>query len=564
MDHEDLSNQLSGAIKGGEKYRTNKEVLDILYFVGNSGCEYSETPFYKFDSKCGKKGEIVSCEVDTVEATGDEKYLMNQIKSFFALGYFTNVNDVVLQPFRQSPKLLDERFRQNQKKIWEKYLKNNGFNDSHFLQELDVVLSPQQFEVIRDNPKMLLCPAESGSGKTQLLLAKALQSFMDQSVHSVYFCIPLPKAEDKWKRKNLVQIVEDFAKDKKALGSKFHIISDLDLSKLLRNKALRELKGMVLLIDEFHYDYAESFSITKEEFHALAMEIFPYLRNCWLANVTMHYLFEPNKELSSFFPPEFLCTKPLNVQFRSAKHIAEFCSNLVQVYHSGKFSSPRVCGTFLSKTQQQVQISEFTKSDVTETLINFSSSKCFSRSYEKSRWVVVLCSTDVREAWQNSIAEMLQEVSESKIVKLEDGIASCDFTGGEIQSLILIIDGPEDHLYKNDTALYNDLIVLASSRAQFELFIFVRNDLHFLITILKTCAKPVMAGNILKSGAPMPSLRQISKFCNSLIRSNTGNQFSDLPSQGCQLSKNQQILEVRNFKKNCGRFDRYKISSKSF
>ena len=57
MEHEDLGTQLSGVIKGGEEYRTIKDVLDILYFVGNSRCQYSEAPFYNFDSKRGKRGK---------------------------------------------------------------------------------------------------------------------------------------------------------------------------------------------------------------------------------------------------------------------------------------------------------------------------------------------------------------------------------------------------------------------------------------------------------------------------------------------------------------------------
>ena len=548
IDHDHLSSQLLGAIKGTQKYKTNTEVLDLLYFVGNSNFQVSKTPFLKFDTKGGKNAKMVSCEVDSVYLTSEDICLMNQMKSLFALGYFTTVNDADLQPFRQSPKSLDVRFRRNQKTFCEKYMENFGFNDSNFFQQLDVILSPQQFEILRDNPKMLFCPGEAGSGKTQLLLAKALQSCMDESVHSVYFCIPLPKSEVRWKRKNLLKIVEAFACHKRALQHKFHIISDRQVL-TLRDKPLMELKGIVLLIDEFHYDYEESFSITKEEFFVLAMEIFPYLMNCWIANVTMHYIHPANSELSSFIPAEFLCTRPLNVQFRSAKHISEFCSNLVQISKRGKFSSPRVYGVFLSKTQQQVQISEFAKSDYGEILLSLQS-KCFKKSYEKSRWVIVLCNAEFEGAWEKFIHETLREiVSESKIVSLRDGLASCVFSGGEIQSLLLIIDGPEDGSYGEHTIFYNDLIILASSRAQFELFIYVRKDIKALIMNLDRCAKTVLKGTSANVAVQAPSVGQISKFCNSLNMLKIPHLFTDLHFQDFHFSENRQILEVRKFKK---------------
>ena len=170
-----------------------------------------------------------------------------------------------------------------------KFLESSDDKTNEFLHKLDIILSPQQFGIILEDPRLLFCPAEAGSGKTQLLLAKALQSALDESIDGVYFCIPVPRNEETWERKQLNTIVKDFVTRNK-IEAKVHLISDNDLEKKVFSKPVQDLQKSVLLIDEFHFNYEDAFSIKKSEFKELALRKFPFLRNCWLANVTLHYL----------------------------------------------------------------------------------------------------------------------------------------------------------------------------------------------------------------------------------------------------------------------------------
>ena len=263
INHEQLQKQVEGAIKGSKKYWSNYEILDSLYFVGNTTCQSKPNPFWKFDPidrKTGKKtssGKIVSCKMEFLSLTETEREFLKSLACLFSIGYFTKQNIEVLQPSLQTQDSLRSRFIKCQQKYLNKFLKTRDMNahTSTFLDKLDVILSPQQFRIILDDPKILLCTAEAGSGKTQLLLAKALQGALDEDVDTVYFCIPEPpdpKNEGDWKRKDLEEIVMDFVeRHKNYFRSKFEMLSDGKLLDLLE-KPTAELKRTVLLIDEFH------------------------------------------------------------------------------------------------------------------------------------------------------------------------------------------------------------------------------------------------------------------------------------------------------------------------
>ena len=345
IDHQELLRRIPGAVKSCEKYRSNSEVLNNLYFVGVSN--ENDRKFWKYDEKL-----LISCDIQPVSLSDHEKKVLKRTMRFFAMGYFTNKNDEVLQSFEQSPETLEARYIDCQQKFLNKFLESSDDKTNEFLHKLDIILSPQQFGIILEDPRLLFCPAEAGSGKTQLLLAKALQSALDESIDGVYFCIPVPRNEETWERKQLNTIVKDFVERNK-IEAKVHLISDNDLEKKVFSKPVQDLQKSVLLIDEFHFNYEDAFSIKKSEFKELALRTFPFFRNCWLVNVTLHYLLNTRQKLNEFIPTEMFIMRPLNVQYRSAKHISEFCSNLVQMNAKGKFSSPRIHGTFTQKRSSQ-------------------------------------------------------------------------------------------------------------------------------------------------------------------------------------------------------------------
>ena len=508
INHEQLQKQVEGAIKGSKKYWSNYEILDSLYFVGNTTCQSKPNPFWKFDPidrKTGKKtssGKIVSCKMEFLSLTETEREFLKSLACLFSIGYFTKQNIEVLQPSLQTQDSLRSRFIKCQQKYLNKFLKTRDMNahTSTFLHKLDVILSPQQFCIILDDPKILLCTAEAGSGKTQLLLAKALQGALDESVDTVYFCIPEPpdsKKEGDWKRKDLEEIVMDFFKrNENDFGSKFHMLSDGKLSNLLLKKTVAELKRTVLLIDEFHYGYESSFNLSRGDFRNLALKTFPYLKNCWLANVTLHYLVEANKQLSEFVPRELLCMRPLNVHYRSAQHISQFCSKLVQFNRKGKFSSPRIHGIFLSEVQHSVELRKFSKESTINnskegvlSLNELNTSSVMCTKYEFSRWVIVICYSKDQKDWESVLLNKFgYKKDQLKIFCIEDGFPSCYCSGGEATSVLLFIDGPFDDDYVNSVNKYNDMFQVACSRAQFELVILISHKMSKVFENLSSCS----------------------------------------------------------------------------
>ena len=99
--------------------------------------------------------------------------------------------------------------------------------------------------------------------------------------------------------------------------------------------------------------------------------------------------------------------RPLNVQYRSAKHISEFCSNLVQMNAKGKFSSPRIHGTFISKTQLSVKIEAFSANETSSadviSLKDFDPNSVQSEEFKDDKLVIVICSKEDMGKWRNWI-----------------------------------------------------------------------------------------------------------------------------------------------------------------
>ena len=220
MDHDTVCLQIDESIKGSGKNLLNNEYLDQMYFVGfNHNQNNNQEPFWKFD-KISRK--LVAYCLQPVKLNESEQSLLKIIKSLFALGYFTNQNDNFIRPFHQGPALLESRYLDCQKQFVSKFLGKTYERVTRTLDKLDVILSPQQFGILMSNPKLLLCPAEPGSGKTQLLLAKALQSATDETFDWVYFCIPVPQNKSYWKRAQLSDFVTDFVtRNQSEFGSKF-------------------------------------------------------------------------------------------------------------------------------------------------------------------------------------------------------------------------------------------------------------------------------------------------------------------------------------------------------
>ena len=484
LDHQELLTKIPGVVKSCEKYKNIIKVLNNLYFVGVSN--KNDEKFWKYSIN---KKLLISCDIHPLSVTDDEKNLLKRTMTFFALGYFTNKDDNILQPFEQSVQTLRARYIDCQQRFLNNFFENSNEKTKDFLHKLDIILSPQQFGIILDDPKILYCPAEAGSGKTQLLLAKALQSALDENIDDVYFCIPVPRNKETWKRKQLNKIVNDFVeRNQTDFKSKFHLISDMDLVMFL-SKPVNDLQRSVLFIDEFLYNYEDAFGIQKFQFKNLALKVFPFFRTCWLANVTLHYRVDKRENILGFIPREMIIKRPLNVQYRSAKHISEFCSNLIQLNVRGKFGSSRIHGIFISESQLSVEIKTFsfneTSSEDVIPLEDWDLDMILSEKHKDDKLVVVISRRDDIEKWKNWLGG---ETDTNIVICCEDGIASCVCSGGENASVLLIIDGPTDDVYQQNSEWYNDMFRVICSRAQLELVVYVSRRMPKIREKLVACS----------------------------------------------------------------------------
>ena len=412
------------------------------------------------------------------------------------MGYFYEQDSQTINNFDQSPSPLAKRYQTFQSEFLRKFTKDGARKfDSCFIDKLDVILSPQQFGILFANPKILFCMGESGAGKTELLLAKALASALDKEVIRIYFCVPSKKGE---KERKLWSLVNEFRnRHSQAFADKFEIISyDSLVDEKFHEQMPKDLSKVVVLIDEFHYRYDRNFHISPNKFRVMSLKIGPYLKHLWFATITLKWYVGMRDIIKTYVPLEFLSAKPLNVQFRSAEHIGKFCSNLVHADRLGKFSSIRVPGVFISGSQEKVRVEPFPQNllnlekQKTEPETTFDPLKSLSKNYSKNRWIIAVCSTENKLAWTNYMEKEFTGTEanfEIFTVSLEDGPPGCNFSGGETQSVVLFVDGPSKDEYADKKDEFDDIFLLACSRAQYELSVFVREDLSHIFQTFSKC-----------------------------------------------------------------------------
>ena len=96
---------------------------------------------------------------------------------------------------------------------------------AHFL---DIILTPEQHNVLMSDAKRLCIMGEPGVGKTSVLLAKACSAALDARFEAIYFCVPESKTE-------IRDFLSSFANSQKVrhlLKEKFHVYSMEEFSEL--------------------------------------------------------------------------------------------------------------------------------------------------------------------------------------------------------------------------------------------------------------------------------------------------------------------------------------------
>ena len=441
-----------------------------------------------------------------LDLTGSNKSLFQAIAGMFALGLMCKEGNKVTKWEESSS--LDENFVDEQKKhVKERKRKVDSKQRDNvpsekkqklddklseqmvkFAKGLKFILSPQQFTLLQSFEKKVILVGETGTGKTVLLLVKALKELRDENVDTVYFCIPESKQKTREFIMNMTRQesnIQVFHGD-----GRFHLITDERLAEL-HNKPLKELKRSMLLIDEYYCDYEESFK-APGNFLKMREKVFPHVAFCWVVDVVVRKVsqsfskpdqamsseFQSYSKISDYFPLEMFTLKTLNVQFRCADHIAMFSSNL---HHKGVnkgFTSALTSGTHVS-SQTQCQLESFkVKSDI--ILKNLSQE--FEEKDEKNRWAIVFCDEEQKTNWKVFLKfknEFGQSVfGDIYLNSWSSNPSDCDFSGAETRSVVVVLDYPSDKAEIDENRI-EQMLKIAFSRAQYELFILVHDSLKF-------------------------------------------------------------------------------------
>ena len=416
----------------------DSSVLQSLFGGEKSARGHSETP---------------SSTVENSDRTSD-------VAALLALSFFVN-EKLEIEEFAKSPLTTDEKFLDDQ----QKFIKKESESQFLFLKQLNITLSPQQHRILTQNKKLLLLVGEPGAGKTVLLLAKAFVAAKDPSVESIFYYAPSVKTALK---EDVLKFVQ-YPEHEELFSKKFKYLSDKELFNL-ENKSFKNLQETVLLIDEIYFEayderkqkHGANFS---QNFFQLSQKVFPYLRNCWMANIVASGLSEDFEIMSKFFNHQFFSIQPLSVQYRSSSHIGTFSTNYLHQSRQIGWSSVRVPGSFMS-SQTEVSIRIY---DHRDSLDN----SAFDDNLNYDRWAIVFCEAFEVSAWECKVRKS-GKFSRIFVVSSSVGCHECQFSGGESISVAIYVD----HISPEDPEQIFPVLNLAITRAQSHLTIHVRKEFY--------------------------------------------------------------------------------------
>ena len=470
-----------------------------IYFVGQDSNTSEASHFLRVWRDRNNKISVSEDQNSPIQTSrddlaGPEQSTVQILAGMFALGYRIDRSE------NGHASTLDEKLLPQQRNYFGKLEKRNEL-DHNFIEIskfFSVVLSPQQFQILRSPEQRLILAGEPGTGKTILLLIKALDALWKKEVGDVYFCTPESKVE----LRKYVKGFTELEKQAEFFVEKFHFLSDLELFKL-NDKCFSELQSSMLLVDEYYFDYEESFELQSDKFSHLRDRILPHLKYCWITDVVLRKesLYRHRKEtVSKYFPVEMFTIKSLNVQFRSSCHIAQLCSKLHGT--SRGFTGSRTSGVFIS-SQVECEINSFSD----QANINLES---LAEKFEKiSRWAVVLCDQENKEGWKLYL-DHKKIFGEIFTLSWQDGPVSCGFSGADVFSLALFLDTSSEKV-KLSHDIIEEMYKLIISRAQYELCIFVHDSLKSEMELFLQCRNSELKkendfGVLAKPGDDIPAI----------------------------------------------------------
>ena len=449
-----------------------------VYFVGGDPKSSQESgQFLRIERDSGDGIKVIEEPKSPMQMKKDDfegpgKSLVQILGGIFALPYGRDASK------NETVQSIDEKLTSTQQNYVCKFGKQNQLSDN-FIQISDlfsVILSPQQIQILAIPEKRLIIAGEPGTGKTILLLTKALDALWKKEINCVYFCSPKSKIQ----LRNFAKTFTEQANHLEYFEGKFHFLDDTMLMQL-NDVSFNDLQNSMLLVDEYYFDYEESFELQSNNFFDLRKRVLPHLKYCWMTDVVLRKesLYRHRKEtVGKYFPVEMFTIKSLNVQYRSSCHIAELCSKLHGT--SRGFTGSRTSGVF---TSSQVECGIFSFAERTKISLD-----CLAEKFGKSnRWAVVLCDSGSKETWQ-SFLQYKQTFAQVFVISWLDGPVKCNFSGAETFSLTLFLDSSNAE-EKAGRETIEEMYKLIISRAQYELYIFVHDSLSSEFEMFLSCRK---------------------------------------------------------------------------
>ena len=442
---------------------TPKEILSQVYVLTteDENFDLSVPSFHKFNAN-GSMWELVSASLIVADLFGSEtmesvsspnempknsdcrvlpeiQYLSGLLSFGFLLKKFSNDDKD------------DENFARDSQKAQQKF-------------HSDLVLSPQQKRILDENKRFMLLVGEPGCGKTSLLLARALDAAEDAEIEKIIYVVPRNKIKLKeWLQKFVCQ------SNCEPLKKKWNLFEacELDLS-LFSEKVIGK---SILLADELYLNSTHEWSEKDTAFlkQCRLIELMPLLKQCWLAQTEAG---QRDKKcftnFSQVIPPLFEI-EVLNVLFRSSWHIGSFSTKLL---HQMKNISMASAQTFGCIGASQFKVETGTFLDNSDLMNKIKLCLTLNPKFNSNRFAIVISSSDSQQCWESSFVELNYIVTQVFVVTEDVSFRDIPFTGIEVASVIIIIDYV-DHHKKLIESSFLSLVLLAASRAQFEL--------HFVI-----------------------------------------------------------------------------------
>ena len=353
-----------------------------------------------------------------------------------------------------------------------------GFEQKQKKIQSDLILSPQQKRILVENSRFMLIAGEPGCGKTSLLLARALEAAMDNEIEKIFYMVPRTKTK---LREWLQSFV--YRSNCDALKKKWCLLEPYQLGCSRLNEST--LRKSILLVDEMYFSSGEELSDNDAAFlkQTRFIEVMPLFKQCWLAETTAGQLDKMHFNNFTLDTLPHLNVEVLNVLFRSSWHIGTFSTKLLHMKKAISQSSALAFGCN-GASQYKVEHNSFRNHD--DLIAKLTNEVNLREKFHQDRIAIVFTNSGREQNWRSSFFELEEFVNEVFVVTERLGYYEVPFTGIEVSSVVVIIDYLEKE--STETSAFLCLLLLAASRAQFELHILIKETYtESLKTLFKLC-----------------------------------------------------------------------------